>query len=431
MEILPNSAYFGKLEIFHVYEYYEGPRLFSAINGVGTCYIAFWIGSNDESDEWLYAPVTSDRLKELEQSKIKLRDVFIYPNDLVFKVETFFDDRVLSQVQQCLPSSLTDKILPPSTFYIEMSDNLSKTYIVDSEEDITELYIKQFAGRLSPDLASISKVSDAFSSLYQSVLKSLDIRNKSLTPIDARRGSFILRLKAPNIHECLPIIKTIFAILNEEQNPFPRLMELGIDISAIETLLEEVIDGKAKIQFGLENKFEAELNISKENALESLSQLKDQSSSLISSSLVPQANDLSKVFKVVELKSKGEFITPSSINLTTERQVAYYLHAARVLGLLSRNNAINSVGYQFVTMSHEQRMNIAAIRFESSDCGWAWLKWNDKKSVDELDPTTATAFLIEQCPSLSKNTAERRAKTLSMWQRELKGFRVISKSVAD
>ena len=82
-------------------------------------------------------------------------------------------------------------------------------------------------------------------------------------------------------------------------------------------------------------------------------------------------------------------------------------------------------------MSHEQRMNIAAIRFESSDCGWAWLKWNDKKSVDELDPTTATAFLIEQCPSLSKNTAERRAKTLSMWQRELKGFRVISKSVAD
>ncbi|AAZ24264.1 DUF6575 domain-containing protein [Colwellia psychrerythraea] len=426
MEILPKSAYFGNLEIFHVYEYYEGPKLFSAVNGVGTYYIAFWIGSNDDGDEWLYAPVSDQRLIELEQSKIKLRDVFIYPNDLVFKVETYFNEDITSQVQQYSASQLTDEILPPSTFYIELTDNLSKSFQVEDGEDVTELYIKRFAGRLAPNLASISKVADAFSSLYLEILKSLKIRNKSLTPLDARPGSFILRLKSPNIKECLPVIKTIFNILNEEQNPFPKLLELNIDVSTIETLLEEVIDGKVKIQFGLAEKFEAELNISKEKALESLEQLKEQSSSLISSLLVPQANNLSKIFHAVELKSEGRFITPSLLNLTTERQVAYYLHAARTLGLLSKNNAINSVGYQFSTMSYAQKMNIVAIRFESSDCGWAWLKWSNKKSVDELDPSTATAFLIEKCPSLSKNTAERRAKTLSMWQRELKPFRTMT-----
>lgn len=426
MEILPKSAYFGNLEIFHVYEYYEGPKLFSAVNGVGTYYIAFWIDSNEDGDEWLYAPVSHQRLIELEQSKIKLRDAFIYPNDLVFKVETYFNEDTLSQVQQCSASQLTDEILPPSTFYIEMTDNLSKSFQVEDGEDVTELYIKKFTGRLAPNLTSISKVADAFSSLYLEVLKSLEIENKSLTPLDARRGSFILRLKSPNIKECLPVIKTIFNILNEEENPFPKLLELNIDVSTIETLLEEVIDGKVKIQFGLAEKFEAELNISKEKALESLEQLKEQSSSLISSLLVPQANNLSKIFHAVKLKSEGIFITPSLLNLTTERQVAYYLHAARTLGLLSKNNAINSVGYQFSTMNYAQQMNIVAIRFESSDCGWAWLKWSNKKSVDELDPSTATAFLIEKCPSLSKNTAERRAKTLSMWQRELKPFRTIT-----
>lgn len=423
MSVLPNSPYFGNLEISHIYEYYDGPRLFHAVNGAGNSYIVFWIDTDDVSDIWLYSSIRQERLVLLNDSKIKLRDVYVYPDDLVFQVRTFFDLDRITEIQALSPNTLSDEILPPGDFFIEKSENLSDTFVVPSTENVSELYIRSMKGRKKPSLSAVAKVSDAFSLLYKSVMKQLDLNHKVIVPLDARTGSFILRLNSPNIKECMPLVTDIFKILNQEENPFPALQQIGADIGAVENLLEEVIDGKVKVQFSKEGVFEAELNIAQEKAVSSLALLKEQSSSIISSSLVPQANDLSKVFKVVELKSKGEFITPNSIDLTTDRQVAYYLHAARSLGLLSKNNSINSVGYQFVELDEKQKMNIAAIRFESSDCGWAWLKWSNKSTLAELDPDSATDFLIEQCPSLSKDTAERRAKTLKKWQKDLAEFR--------
>jgi hypothetical protein len=427
MSVLPNTPYFGNLEIAHVYEFYDGPRLFNAVNGAGNNYIAFWIDTDDESDHWLYSSVSNEKLDLLNSSKIKLRDVFTYPEDILFKVKTFFNENSHSELQALSPSQVTEDILPPSDFYLEKSDEGENTFEVATVDNISELYVRGATNGTKPSLSSVGKVSDAFSLLYKSVLKKLDFNTTALVPLDARTGSFIMRLRSPKIKECIPVISDIFNILNKESNPYPALNEIGADIGAIENLLEEVIDGKVKIQFSKEGMFEAELNISEDKARSVLSSLKDQSSSLISSSLVPQANNLFKVFKVVEMKSRGEFITPQSIDLTTERQVAYYLHAARTLGLLAKNNAIQSVGYQFEKLNQDQQMNIASIRFESSDCGWAWLKWANKRTLEELDPTTATQFLIEQCPSLSKDTAERRAKTLKKWQIELAKFRFQSK----
>ncbi|GLX79189.1 hypothetical protein tinsulaeT_25290 [Thalassotalea insulae] len=427
MSVLPNTPYFGKLEISHVYEYYEGPRLFNATNGAGNNYIAFWIDTDNESDHWLYSSISEEKLELLNSAKIKLRDIYTYPEDILFRVRTFFNPNMHSEIVALSPNQVTEEILPPSDFYLEKSDTGQETFEVKSLENISELYVRGSTNKTKPTLGAVAKVSDAFSNLYKSILKKLDYTPSPLIPVDARTGSFIIRLKSPKIKECIPIISQVFKILNENDDPFPALNEIGADIGAIENLLEEVIDGKVRIQFSQEDLFEAELNISEEKARSALSTLKDQSSSLISSALVPQANDLYKVFKVVELKSKGDFITPQSIDLTTDRQVAYYLHAARMLGLLAKNNSIQSVGYQFEKLSKDQKMNIASIRFESSECGWAWLKWANKKTLEELDPDTATQFLIEQCPSLSKDTAERRAKTLKKWQIELAKFRFQSK----
>ena len=244
-----------------------------------------------------------------------------------------------------------------------------------------------------------------------------------MSPIDARQGSFIIRLKSPNINECMPYIKNVFRILNESELPYQELTELGIDLKSVENLLAEVVDEKVKVQFSKEGLFEAELNITGERAAKVLAQLKDKSSSFVSSASVPQANDLEKVFRVVQLKQDFQPINPSDLDLTTDRQVAYYLHAARVLGFLSNSNTINSVGYQFSRLSKVDQMNIAAIRFESSDCGWAWLKWAGKSTLEELEPDSAQDFLLEMCPSLSSDTAIRRSKTLKKWQIELAIYR--------
>ncbi|WP_233009125.1 DUF6575 domain-containing protein [Rheinheimera faecalis] len=420
MSILPNTPYFGKLTIKSVYEFYDGPKLFLAVNGTGNHFISFWIDSTDEYDEWLYSSIDQDRLIELELSKIKLRDIYTYPSDYIFRVKTFFDSSLSSELNEVPLVKMTEDILPPHDYFIDGKRVV--THQIEAQQT-SELYIKSQQNREKPKLSTVGKVSDAFSQLYNSVLRSLDISGKYITPIDARTGSFILRLRSPQIEQCLPVIKTIFNILNNSSAPYEDLVSLNIDISAAERFLEEIVDGKVKIQFGLENKFEAELNITEEKANETLAILKAASASYVSSLDVPQANDLHKVFSIIEIKSKGDFVTPESLGLTTERQVAYYLHAARVLGLLSSSNAINSVGYQFIALDHSQRMKVTAIRFESSACGWAWLKWAGVTKISELDPNTATQFLIETCKTLSQDTAERRAKTLQRWQIDLSPFR--------
>ncbi|MBI1673146.1 hypothetical protein GWI56_001435 [Shewanella sp. DW31] len=196
-----------------------------------------------------------------------------------------------------------------------------------------------------------------------------------------------------------------------------------VDTGTVEEFLEEVIDGDVIIKFGLEDNYEAELNISQDKAIKALALIKDSSSSYVSSLYVPQANDLTKVFKVVCLKANGEFITPEKLGLTTDRQVIYYMHAARMLGLLSNNNSINSAGFQFSALNESEKMLTASVYFESSRCGWAWLKWSGKTKLEQLDPHTAADFLIDMCPSLSESTAVRRAKTLAKWQQDMVAVR--------
>ncbi|MGI2168570.1 DUF6575 domain-containing protein [Shewanella oncorhynchi] len=188
IDVLPKSSYFGTLEIVTVYEYYDGPRLFSAVNKVGSYYIAFWIDSNDLSDEWLYAPISHERLRNLEAGCIKLRDIFTYPDDLLFRVTTYFENSFHSSLQVLPLTDLTDDILPPSDFYIDVAAEHSKTICSISQESflVSELYIKRASGRDNPNIRTVGKVSDAFGGLYKAVLSSLSFKDKALTPIDAR-----------------------------------------------------------------------------------------------------------------------------------------------------------------------------------------------------------------------------------------------------
>ncbi|WPU30324.1 hypothetical protein SIO17_14535 [Pseudoalteromonas piscicida] len=178
-----------------------------------------------------------------------------------------------------------------------------------------------------------------------------------------------------------------------------------------------------KIQFSKESEYCAELSISEEKAREILTRMRQDSISWISSSQVPQADNLSKVFQVVSIKASGEVVTPEKIGVTTDRQVLYYIHAAKALGFLNQGSGIHSAGFQFEQLEQEEKLRVAAIRFESSECGWAWIKWAGVKSLRDLEPKSAFAFLSDRCPSLSPDTAKRRAKTLSSWVKELAPFR--------
>jgi hypothetical protein len=64
----------------------------------------------------------------------------------------------------------------------------------------------------------------------------------------------------------------------------------------------------------------------------------------------------------------------------------------------------------------------AAVLFEESDCGSAWITWSRVSNLVELDPESADAFIRAAVPTMSTITASRRAQTLTAWQKELAPF---------
>lgn len=129
---------------------------------------------------------------------------------------------------------------------------------------------------------------------------------------------------------------------------------------------------------------------------------------------VPQADNLNKLFRMLELMKDGETNLGYHLSLSP-RQVSYYKHAARILNLLDESGSITSRGQYFIRLSKVNRYNFAMLMFESSPVGFAWLRYCEVSSALDLNPGSAEAFLKSQCSNLAAATVERRAQTLRYW----------------
>ncbi len=137
---------------------------------------------------------------------------------------------------------------------------------------------------------------------------------------------------------------------------------------------------------------------------------------------IPQANNLDTVVEVVrDLHRHGE-VSAARIELV-DRQVAYYKHAARVLGLISASDMISLTGRRLLGADGIEVDTLLRSQFESSECGWAWASWAKKRLLRQVDPDTSEDFLRATVPTLSANTAGRRAQTLTKWHQRLFGPR--------
>ncbi len=76
MSNLPTTLILGKLEFIEVYDYYDQPCLFSCKNLSGQIFISVWADSTDFVDIWLYAPVSTNRFKDIREGKVDLKDIF-------------------------------------------------------------------------------------------------------------------------------------------------------------------------------------------------------------------------------------------------------------------------------------------------------------------------------------------------------------------
>lgn len=79
----------GKVIILDVFEYIDGPKVFSCKNKKGQIFIVNWIDTSSTNDTWFYALISMKNLKLLKQRKLSLRHVTLNPkNQTLFEVIT-------------------------------------------------------------------------------------------------------------------------------------------------------------------------------------------------------------------------------------------------------------------------------------------------------------------------------------------------------
>jgi len=119
----------------------------------------------------------------------------------------------------------------------------------------------------------------------------------------------------------------------------------------------------------------------------------------------------------VQLRLDGKKLKHEDIEgINSERQVSYYVNAAWCLGLLNKNKTVSSPGRVLCKKaSMVAKYQYLAERMESSDFGWAWMKWAKVDSLAELDPSSAEAFIRECVNGLNRDTIPRRSNSLSTW----------------
>lgn len=136
---------------------------------------------------------------------------------------------------------------------------------------------------------------------------------------------------------------------------------------------------------------------------------------MLSGGDIPQANS---PYVLVELcrhrRDFGATSWPSC--LPDSRGRSYYTHAAKLLGLFDKNGALTDSALAFASNDAPHRKQIFSSASKATSVFDAWLEWADVEDLDELDPNSASEFLI-QCSSLSPSTAKRRASTIKQWSR--------------
>lgn len=406
----------GALEIQHIYEFYEEPRLFSAINSVGHSFLVYWVRTTDLGDTWYVIPISTAKLNSFENRQICIRDMLIYQEERHFiKLERSFDDDTSVKAEFVLANTISDLIaIPRQGLYIsnspQQTTNNSPTYV----EATHEIHVQKNSPKAKKlVLNQVSRILETFSELFSSVADSFDIKS-DMQPVGARPGSFILSFNAENIEDIESHLSELFTLMGNAQDIIPYLESHNIDVSILCDLLSQISATSTHIDLKRNSDASTILKMDSDTAKYYLETLNDYVSSVISSAQVPQANDLNKLFEVVEKRANCKNLEPSNLSLTS-RQIKYYIHAASTLGFIRNYGPATALGQQLANASLETKMKITARSFQSSHCGWAWISWAGVNNITELDSSTATAFLLEKCSSLSESTSKRRATTLKKW----------------
>ncbi len=115
---LPQDTILGELKLVNTFQFFDIPRIFSCRNKSGTQYLALSTFDDYDIFEWLYLPISNDRISSIASKKITLREAFELPEDgYLFHVESSFEGK--AKVEYKLPEQISDEDLPKVGAYLQ------------------------------------------------------------------------------------------------------------------------------------------------------------------------------------------------------------------------------------------------------------------------------------------------------------------------
>ncbi len=230
----------------------------------------------------------------------------------------------------------------------------------------------------------------------------------AFTPFDAMAGSLLVTLQVETE-----------ASLQEDITRTLRAAKVNGDqgIGDLDTLRDLLRDKKLRVRV-------AHVEADGDSASLAITPTEEPAKSLYSSKKlktadIPQANELGRIFTLVDLIAEGKDVTPEGIGVTSQRQVQYYTAAARILDLVVAPERLSRLGWLLHVAEGSDRYRRIRAAFEASPCGQSWIEWASVTKLSDIPADSAADFLTARS-DLSGDTVSRRANTLNVWLKELR-----------
>ncbi|WP_428261610.1 hypothetical protein [Haliangium sp.] len=285
-------------------------------------------------------------------------------------------------------------------------------------------------GRARVPLRLASKVPEMWEAAFVAFAREGFQNRPEFLPISAQAGSYTVRLGIKvgdaDIDAALEVMKRLNALALPD-SASAHVAEVGLaGVGAFRKLAAILAEHQARIEVRTFHQGEIvedaflRIDTPSSERMRQLNQIAQIAAEYVDSTDVPQANDLDKVMRIVDLLHAGAQPTPARLGVGP-RQVRYYTHAAEVLGYVE-DGALTSVGDRIALLPENERMFNAVVHFEATRVARAWMLWCDAESLLGVDADSATAFLRARALNLSESTLTRRATTLTGWHRRLAPF---------
>ncbi|HEY5376305.1 MAG TPA: hypothetical protein VIK01_21640 [Polyangiaceae bacterium] len=304
----------------------------------------------------------------------------------------------------------------------------TRAYADSAKMNVPVQTIRVSSRERHPPLTTISPILEYWIAVFKSVCSAISNTEPVIVPLGAAHGSFVINAAVEEAPEAPNAFSKIRELSEAQGDALQeQLSNTQADTSAYRNLLEALSQNRATVEVLMVSASKPwaeprrqQIEITAASAKASLPPVRTSASKL-QTDQIPQADDIGRLFLLVELMADNREVTPEALNVSA-RQVNYYRQAGRILRLLSEENSITAAGLQIARLNARERRISACVLFEQSDFGAAWIAWSNVSTLADLKPTSANEFILSVAPNLSDVTAARRAQTLSAWQKELAEF---------